>query len=200
LKPKQVASTYCSSVSVDHASSWVALKGPWRRASARVGGREGDGLSGCDPDASVKKRRVHDATHRHGSLQPSTPKKFWGAGKDSQRRPVGGDAGTGTRSRGGICRAGGRLGSRHHGCSRIPRLVLAALAFLAVSQVEVNVEYVDFGRVGAYMSVSVDHASSWVALKGTWRQACARVGGREGDGLSGCDPVASVKKRRVHDV
>ena len=125
---------------------------------------------------------------------------FWGAGKDSLGRPSGGDAGTGTRPRGGTRRAGGRLGSRHHGCSRIPRLVLAALASVALAHLEGGVEYVKYEWGGASMSVSVDHASSWVALKGQWRQACARVGGREGDGLSGCEPDASVTRHRGHDV
>jgi hypothetical protein len=59
------------SVSVDHASAWVALKGSWRRASARVGGREGDGLSGCDPNASITKRRVKTFKRAGGGLTRS---------------------------------------------------------------------------------------------------------------------------------
>jgi hypothetical protein len=189
LEVGQFALILGRSVSVDHASAWVALKGPWRRACARVGSREGDGLSGCDPDASITKRRVQDAVNRNGRPQPQTPNKFWEAGKDLQGWPVGDDAGTGTRSR-GEGRAGGRLGTRVVGGLRIAVL----LAFFGVGgawHMEGRMEYVK-STWQASGSVSVDHASAWVALKGPWRQACARVGGREGDGLSGCDPDASI--------
>ena len=182
------------SVSVDHASAWVALKGPWRRACGRVSGREGEGLSGCDPDASIKKRRVSDTRRVNGRPQPSTPDKFWEAGKGHQGRPRGDDADTGTRLRGLRNRAAGRSGARILEGLRIT-LLLGALTSLGGLRWEFDVDYVKSREVSGG-AVSVDHASAWVALKGPWRQACGRVSGREGEGLSGCDPDASIKKRR----
>ena len=190
MKPYTLSPEHFRSVSVDHASAWVALKGPWRRASARVGGREGDGLSGCDPDASITKRRVQDLGFRHGRPQPSTPNKFREAGKGLQGWPVGDDADTGTRSH-GERRAGGRLRKRVAIAFRVA-VVLAILCGSNAWHLEGRVEYVKSWRPRSLGSVSVDHASAWVALKGPWRHARARVGGREGDGLSGCDPDASI--------
>ena len=164
------------SVSVDHASAWVALKGPWRQACARVGGREGDGLSGCDPEASITKRRVQDLGLRHGRPQPSTPIKFREAGKGLQGWPVGDDADTGTRSHSLQNRAGGRSGARILAGLRIT-LLLGAFASIGGLQWEIAVDYVKLKGSGAE-TVSVDHASAWVALKGPWRQACGRVSGR----------------------
>ena len=168
------------SVSVDHASSCVALKGPWRQACARVGGREGEGLSGCDPDASVTKRGVHDEGRARGGHQPSTPINFWGAGKDLLGRRACGDADTGTRSRNENRFAGGRFGARFLAGLRIARRFLAAVACIGFLQTEVDVSYLKSGSGAVVMHVSVDHASSCVALMGPWRHARARVGGREG--------------------
>jgi hypothetical protein len=161
------------SVSVYHASAWVALKGPWRRACARVGGRKGDGLSGCDPDASISKRRGQDQGDRHGRPQPSTPKKFWEAGKGLQGRPDCDDADAGTRSR-GECHVVGRLGKRVAVGFRIA-VVLGIVCSGGFCHLEGRMEYVKLIRPSA---VSVYHASAWVALKGPWRHARARVGGR----------------------
>jgi hypothetical protein len=91
-------------------------------------------------------------------------------------------------------RAGGRFGVRILEGLRIT-LLLSAFASIGALKWEIGVDYVKSKGLGA-MSVSVYHASAWVALKGPWRQACGRVSGREGEGLSGCDPDASIKKRR----
>jgi hypothetical protein len=171
-----VSPIWSLSVSVDHASAWVALKGPWRRACGRVRGREGDGLSGCDPDASIQKRRGQDVERANGRHRPLTPNKIWEAGKDHQGRPVGGDAGTGTRSRGLKGHAGGRLGTSILAGLYVT-LLLGAPVCTGSWEWEVGVEYVKY-RGLAYGAVSVDHASAWVALKGPWRQACGRVSGR----------------------
>ena len=91
-------------------------------------------------------------------------------------RPVCDDAGTGTRSRGLKCRAGGRLGSRFLAGLRLA-LLLGTFVCVGGWKWEVGVEYVKSEVLGAG-PVSVDHASAWVALKGPWRQACGRVSGR----------------------
>jgi hypothetical protein len=186
------------SVSVDHASSWVALKGPWRRACARVGGREGDGLSGCDPEASIEELGVQGLEIRCAGRQPLTPVKLWGAGKDFQRPPDGDGAGTGTRSRGrGSGGSTGQLGCTRRPARRVARWLISVLAAIGLFLEDVEVQYVKSPSGAVAWTVSVDHASSWVALKGPWRHACARVGGREGDGLSGCDPEASIEELGV---
>jgi hypothetical protein len=176
LENRKPVLTTAKSVSVYHASAWVALKGPWRRACARVGGRKGDGLSGCDPDASISKRRVQDQDDRHGRPQPSTPKKFWEAGKGLQGRPLCDDADTGTRSRGERCVAG-NLGKQLAVVFRVA-VVLALICSRGVCQLEGRLEYVKYMGSGSFSAVSVYHASAWVALKGPWRHARARVGGR----------------------
>jgi hypothetical protein len=112
--------------------------------------------------------------------QPSTPNNFWGAGKDSLGRPSCGDADTGTRSRNENHSAGGRSGKRFRALIRTARRFLAAFAAFLALQSEVTVAYVRSGSGSTVVTVSVDHASSCVALKGPWRHACARVRGREG--------------------
>ena len=127
-----------------------------------------------------------------------TPANFWGAGKDFQRPPVGDGAGTGTRSRGRASgRAVGQPGRGRRLARRAAHWLMAVGAALGFLQKEVEVQYVKSLDGTTAWTVSVDHASSWVALKGPWRHACARVGGREGDGLSGCDPEASIEKLGV---
>jgi hypothetical protein len=164
------------SVSVDHASAWVALKGPWRHACGRVSGRKGDGQSGCVPDASIQKRRGQDSNRAGGRPQPSTPKNLWEAGKGPQGRPVGDDADTGTRSGGVDFRPGGRFGARVLVALRIA-VLSAAFVFVKAGHLEMDVEYVKSIQADAG-PVSVDHASAWVALKGPWRLARGRVSGR----------------------
>jgi hypothetical protein len=91
-------------------------------------------------------------------------------------RPIGDDAGTGTRSRGLKSYAGGRFGARILVGLRIA-LLLSTFVCVGGWKWEVGVEYVKSRGLGA-RTVSVDHASAWVALKGPWRQACGRVSGR----------------------
>jgi len=74
---------------------------------------------------------------------------------------------------------------------------MAVVAAFRLWQAEVDVQYVKSSDGAVVVTVSVDHASSWVALKGPWRHAGARVGGRDGDGRSGCDPEASIEKLGV---
>ena len=62
---------------------------------------------------------------------------------------------------------------------------------------EMRVEYARSLEHGVAVEVSVYDASSWVALKAPWRQPCARDGGPEDFGLSGCEPDGSERNRGV---
>ena len=109
-----------------------------------------------------------------------------------------GDFDTGAQSRGRKPRVTGRPGSRW-----VVVLGLAiALAALTAVQGRLELYYVKSMNevLVVKLNVSVEHGSSCVALKGPWRHANARVGGREGESLRGCDPDASVTKRGVQDV
>jgi hypothetical protein len=125
----------------------------------------------------MTKRRVQDLGHNRSRRQSLTPKSIWGTGKDLQGPPDRGGAYAGTRSRGHVYRAGGRFG-KQYGIILHVAFLLSAAGFGFDMQAEVGMEYVKSMAADARGFVSVEHASSWVALKGPWRQACARVGGR----------------------
>jgi hypothetical protein len=126
----------------------------------------------------MTKRRLQDFEHKHGRSRSLTPYSIWGTGKDFQGQPDRGGAYAGTRLHDRECCAGGRVGMQFGVILQIAFLLSSAALIFNV-QMEVDMEYVK-SAAAECDQVSVEHASSWVALKGPWRQACARVGGREG--------------------
>ena len=78
------------------------------------------------------------------------------------------------------------------------RLLLALIvALIGGGSWGMKLEFAESPARGVALAVSVYHASSWVALKAPWRQPCARDGGREDFGLSGCEPDGSEWNRGV---